>query len=134
MRVRTVLLALAVGLAALSGCQKLTYEKTYTIPGGETEEFTIDAPRYDQKVTVSVSPSKGPVSAWLVKASGLEKARQAVQRKKEPPEELVLGKQLSTTKADLSFEATVPAKTEYSLLMKNAGSEASEVTVKVVGR
>lgn len=133
MRVRILLVALAVGAAALGGCQKVTFEKSYTMGGMEYQELTFDPPRYDQKVTVTVSPSKGPVSAWLIKADAVNKVKPAIERDKDAPADVIFGKQVSKTKEELKFEATVPAKTEYMLLIRN-GPENNEVSVKVVGR
>jgi hypothetical protein len=135
MRVRTLSLAAAIALIALSGCQKVKVEKTATIEPANYYELTVDPPRSEQKVSVTVTPSNGPVSAYLIKADGVLKVRSALeQRGKEPPAELVFGKHVSTTKEEFTFEGTVPAKTEYMLLLKNGAATKNDVSIKLVGR
>jgi hypothetical protein len=135
MRVRTLFVAVTLGLLALSGCQKLNYEKKHSLPATSSVPVEFDAPRYNQKLTVTVKPTAAPVSAYLCTKDNLEKVdRIATLTKKEPGSDLVLGGAKGKgPDEEISFEATVPAKTEFVLLLVNHG-KTNEVSVKVVGR
>jgi hypothetical protein len=135
MRVRTLFPGVTLVLVALSGCQRLNYEKTHSLPATSSLPLEFDAPRYSQKLTVTVKPTAGPVAAYLCAKENYEKVdRLATLTNKEPPGDLVFGG--ARGKGDdeeISFEATVPAKTEFVLLLVNHGKK-NEATVKVVGR
>jgi len=132
-RLAPVLVAVVFGV---SGCQRLNFEKTTTLTGVSSQQWSFDPPSYAQKLTVSVSPQKGPVSAYLVKG-GEEEANAvdtALNANKPPPSGAVLGSRVSKDKAeDYSFEVEVPAKTGYTLLLRSEKS-TTDVKVKVVGK
>jgi hypothetical protein len=113
----------------LAGCQPLKVEKTISIFAGGVEALIFDAPRYDQKVTVQVSSPGAPVSVYLVRESDMEKAREQMERGKAPSSSLA-GKDGAE---EISLEATVPAKTEYALLIR-ADKKTAEAKVKLTGR
>ncbi len=136
MRTRFSLLALLAALLAATGCQKLNYSKTVSVPMAVVREGIIfSPPAYEQKVTVTIEPQSAAVSAYLIKSSNQEAVEKFLDTNKEVPADLLLGSKVS--KGDnpetYSFEATVPAKIEYVLLLKG-GKKSTEVKVKVVGR
>src|SRR5947209_19805840 len=56
-------------LALVAGCQRLNYDKTLTVDGGIPFLVNWDPPRYEQRLTVTVTSTGTPVSAYLVKES-----------------------------------------------------------------
>jgi hypothetical protein len=135
MRVRTLLVAVALGLAALSGCQKLSHEQTLSLDAHSSKALEFGAPRYNQKVTVTVKPTSGPVSAYLCTLDNKQQVEDALMRDKEPDAATVLGSAKGQgTDAEITFEATVPKQTEFALVVNNPGKTKNEVTAKVVGR
>jgi hypothetical protein len=135
MRVRTFALAAALALTALTGCQKLNYEKTHSLPATSYLPVEFDPPRYSQKLTVTVKPTAAPVSAYVCAKENVEKIdRLTTLANKEPGADLVFGGARGKgNDEEITFEATVPAKTEFVLLLVNHGKK-NEVSVKVVGR
>jgi hypothetical protein len=117
-------LALALLLAA--GCQRLDFENTYPLEGFDAQEIGFSPPQYEQKVTVTVTTSPAvPVSAYLVKTSDLD------AMKKDPAAVQALGKQEKSE--TIKFDATVPAKTDYTIYLVGTGKK-TDAKVKVVGR
>lgn len=119
---------LLVVLALAAGCQRLNYDKTITIDPGAPFTVNWDPPRYDQKLTVTVTSPGRPVSAYLVKESDQEAATKALQEGKKPP--AALASQENAEEINLS--ATIPAKTGFTLVL--VSNRKAEVRVKVVGR
>ena len=132
------LLGCLLALASVSGCQRLNFEKEYkggdALSPRDTKELEFSPPQYAQKVTVTVSASGGPCSAYLVKKTDVATVRAALSQDRTPPAAAVLGSRESTGAAEeYSCVAEVPAKTEYVLLLR-AHKQESAVKVKVVGR
>ena len=60
-------------LLVAAGCQKLNFSKTVNVPANILRDGIIfSPPAYEQKVTVTIEPEKGPVSAYLIKSSNQE--------------------------------------------------------------
>ncbi len=124
---------LLVGLLLAAGCQRLNYEKEIKISPAETQFVTPDAPRYQQKVTVEVHSPGAPLSVYLVKSEGTENADKALK-------DLVDGKDPDKVLAhqdraeDVRLEATVPAKTVYTVVLYNPGKTTATAKVKLTGR
>jgi hypothetical protein len=129
--------ALAWTLLGLAGCgQPLKVEKTVKLDPGYYETYTFDAPRGEQKLTVTASADQ-PVSVWVFLADDLKvdkdtlnpvldravaaKSGQAIAKAEEPQKEV-------------SIEGTVPAKKEFRVLVKNTGKESAEVKLTVKGK
>jgi hypothetical protein len=137
MRTRFLALALFAGLLVASGCQKLNLERTVNVPMGLVGDALIfDPPTYKQKVTVTITPESGSVSAYLIKSDQKDAVESALFNDKSPPSDAVLGSRVSTGEGaeEYSFDATVPAKQGYTLLLKGNKKSATSVKVKVVGR
>ena len=134
MRVRALPLLLTLMLLVSIGCQPLKYEKTFNLMPLETKDITFSAPSYAQKVMVTITPTNTGVSAYLCKSVDYPQVNKALDSEKEPPASLLLGSRVSKSGAEsYSFEATVPAKTEYILALKNS-KKTTEVKVLLVGR
>jgi hypothetical protein len=121
--------ALSVGMLALTGCQRLNVEKTVTIDPTAVYALIVPAPSYEQKVTVHISSPGVPVTAYLVRESEQAAAQAKLESEKTPASSFA-GKEKSE---DITLEATIPAKTEYVLLIRS-GSKKTEVKVKLTGR
>jgi hypothetical protein len=116
-------------MLSLSGCQPLKVERTLSVPVGGVGSLSFDPPRYQQKVTVQLSSPGALISAYLVSDSDLAAARNLVEKAQAPASPLA-----SKEKAEeIMLEATVPAKTGFSLLIR-AEKKDADVKVKVTGR
>jgi hypothetical protein len=127
MNARTVLV---LGLVLLAGCQRLTYEKDYKIDPASAQPVVFDAPQYEQKLTVEVKSPGAPLSVYVVKSAEADKAQSALMSGKTPQGALG-GKD---NEENVNLQATVPAKTEFTLVLFNPGRKVAEAKVKVTGR
>jgi hypothetical protein len=122
-------LALALLLAAGCRQQRLNVERTVTLEGGlgwKTLEF--DPPRSEQKLTVTVTSPGVPVNAYLVKAADAPALQTALERGQAPTSTLAQKEKAE----DIMLEATVPAKTGFTLVLQS--NKKTDAKVKVVGR
>jgi hypothetical protein len=134
MRNRAGALAVLAAVLLAGGCQKLNVEKTITLDPIDIHEIDVDPPAYQQKVTVTITPTSGPVSAYLCTEANKQVVKNALGRDKAPPADKVLGSRESKGGPEAyTFEATVPAKTAYSLLLKGGGKK-TEAKIKLTGR
>jgi hypothetical protein len=111
------------------GCQsKLNVQNSYKIDSGGIQTLTLDAPRYDQKMTVTVT-TDAPVNVqvYLQEDAGTVEKDLTTKQKSD--------KVLANWKGDSTgtLEATVPAKKSAVVRVEAAGKPAN-VTVKVVGK
>jgi hypothetical protein len=113
---------------ALAGCQsRLNDQRTINIDSGKDSFITLDAPRYDQTVSVTVSADV-PVDVYLF----LEKDQAEVDR------DVTLGKQSSKVLAakekvqNDSLEGKVPAKQKPVLMIRS--TKSGTATLKIVGK
>jgi len=134
MRTRLLALALFAGLLSAAGCQKLNVEKTVNVPMGITQEaFSVDPPRSQQKVTVTIEPQSASVSAYVVKTEEKDAVDKALFNDKEPPASAVLGSRISTGEPETySFDATVPAKQGVHHPAQGQQKKSTDVKIKVV--
>lgn len=121
---------LLVVLAGLTGCQRLSYDKSYDLEPLETRTLDFDAPRYQQKLKVEITSAGVPLSAYLVKSADKEAAEREMDGRKAPAGSLG-GQDKSET---ISFEAAIPAGTGFCLIVKNTTSKKAQVQIKVNGR
>jgi hypothetical protein len=127
-------LAVAAVLVPMAGCQRLNYAKKFTLGPMAVQQIDFTAPAYEQKVKVTITPTSGGVSGYLMKADDAMAVERSLQAGKEPAASLLLGSRVSQGSAETySFEATVPAKVAYALLLK-VQAKGTEVSVAVVGR
>ena len=133
---RKCLLVLAVVVLGMTGCQKLRFEQTVEVRQMSTHRLDFDPPAYKQEVRADIQPEDVSVRAYLVKTSDADAIETALSRNKEPAASLLLGGKTfkpNDSRQDFTLEATIPAKTPYSLIF-NGGKKSTKVKVKVVGR
>ncbi|MFO0808429.1 MAG: hypothetical protein U0746_07385 [Gemmataceae bacterium] len=112
----------SVGLVLLVGCQsRLKYERAFAVGPGDSNKSIIDGPKYDQKVTVTLTTT-GPVDLDVYLA------KDAVQDGKP---KTLLGSLTQSSGGQLDVQ--VPAKQEFIVEVSNARKEA-KCTVKVEGK
>jgi hypothetical protein len=122
---------LGFGLALLAGgCNRaLNFEKTLAMGPGDVKSFSVDAPRGEQKVTVTFTSSEAPVDVYVALEKDLESAASAIQNFKTPNS--VLANQLKARTG--SIEAVIPAKEAFGVIVANAIKDSS-VQVKIAGK
>jgi hypothetical protein len=119
--------SLAVMLASCN--RSLRYEKTISLGPGDVQSFEVDAPRGEQKVTVSFTSSKVPVNVFVALAASLQSASKDVQNFQKP--QGVLGK-LENAKEG-SIDVVIPAKTGFGVIVAGAKND-TEVQFKMAGK
>jgi hypothetical protein len=112
------------------GCQPINVESNYTIPEGGSQSAAFTAPRYTQKIKVTVTPQDGPVSAYIVKDPDGKFGDSAPLSK--PPAELIIAKRDAERTEEYTIDATIPAKTPYAILLY--AKRKTDVKLKVTGR
>jgi hypothetical protein len=121
---------LAIVLLALPGCgQKLDYETTVDLDEGQVQSIAIDAPKREQKVSVTVTSSGSPIDVYVALDKDKEAGKQALLDRQKPAQSLA--HKVKTQEANL--EATIPANTGFAILLGGANKN-SRVSVKVTGR
>lgn len=126
-------LAITVGLVGLAGCgQPLNYEKDDSVEPTEVKEYPVDPPRSQQQVEAKVTSKEHKISAYLVLEENSSKVKATLLNDKEPDSKLVLSKQDNVTEASIS--ATIPAKTGYSLFVKNKTGKKASIHVQMKGK
>lgn len=134
MRKATGAIWLVAVLLLTAGCQRLNFTSTYKLGPKNVHDLHFDPPAYNQRVTVTIEPTGGGVSAYLMREEDSGAAEAQLRKNIEPDGSKLLGFKISRGPAEAyTFEATVPAKTGYALLLKN-GPQAADVKVTVVGR
>src|SRR5262245_13107471 len=121
---------LSLALVFLIGCQsRLSDSRTLEIVGGDTVELPVDAPKYDQLVTVNVDADR-PVHVWIY----LKKDESAVLESFNmgKPSNLVLATKKIVTKDTL--EAKIPAKQEFVVRFDTTTGKATKIHVKTQGK
>jgi hypothetical protein len=128
---RLLFLGLAVSVTGLtSGCQtRLDVERTIMVDPGVVKTLEIDGPRYEQKVTVTVSSPDAAVNAYVCLFKDSDEVANAVEANKSSDK--VLARQEKTQDATLT--ATVPAKTNVAVILTCASAKAATVKLKVKG-
>jgi hypothetical protein len=126
---RLVLCVLGLCLLLGGGCRRQTLddERTVSLDAGALKSFPVDAPRRDEKVTVTFSSPGVPVSVYLVDAKAAEQAIDTIR----PPAN-ALASAVSTEQG--TIEGTVPAKTEFAVVLHNPGTKATQVKMTIKGR
>jgi hypothetical protein len=121
---------LAVGLlAAVAGCQsRLNLDHTLDVDVGSSKDVVIDAPRYDQKVAVTVE-SDNPVSVYVCLLDNRKAVHDALDKGKKPEGVLASKEQVQTD----TFDVTVPAK-QQAVVLVEAGTKAAKVKLKIKGQ
>jgi hypothetical protein len=109
---------LVLCLAALApGCQKVNFDQTINLSAGSIEERTIDAPRGEQKVRVSVASAE-PVDVDVVLEANKAAVMETLLSGKRPAADKVLASKAKAKTDTLS--ATIPAGKKYAVLLSSA--------------
>lgn len=121
---------LTLVLLVLAGCgQRLDYETTVDLDEGQVQSLSIDAPKREQKASVTATSSTAPINVYVVLDKNKEAAKQALLDRRQPAE--ALARQVKTQ--DATLEATIPANTRFAVLLGGA-SKHTQVKVKITGR
>src|SRR5262245_432385 len=105
---------LAILFLALPGCgQKLDYESSMQLDAGDVQWISIDSPKREQRVSVTVTSSGSPVDVYVVLGKDKEAAKQALLDTKKPTESLA--NKVKTRESTL--EVTIPANTGFAVLV-----------------
>jgi hypothetical protein len=126
---RRLVLALCVlGFAVFApGCQKVNIDKTIPLSAGSVEGITIDAPRGEQKIRVSVTSAE-PVDVDVVLGTNKAVAMDNLASGKRPAADKVVASKLKV-KTD-TISATIPAGKEYAIVLSGA-AKTTEVKLSV---
>ena len=125
---RLAVCALAVLLLGPAGCQKLNFEKEADLGGNapSTLEYAFDAPSGEQTIIVKATADE-PISVWVVPDDDKDTALLTVNGRQKPAKNL--GGQ--EDKKEIDFEATIPAKKGFAVLVGQGKSMRKETTVKL---
>jgi hypothetical protein len=133
MRTRLSVLFVLAGLLMTAGCQRLNYDKSFSLQPMSTQQIDFDPPSYSQKLSVSITPDKAGVSAYLIKTADKAAVLKVLDAEKEPEASQLLASKVSKGAAETyTLDASVPAKTGYTLILKTV--KPTDVKVKVTGR
>jgi hypothetical protein len=124
-----------VGVMVLAaGCGKINVERTMSLDGGEFKVISVDPPRSEQKISVTVNSSGAPIDAYVVlegdENAALKIAEDTI-RSSKPLSSALDGKQKFT---EASLNATIPAKKGFSILLLNGGTKKADVKIKITSR
>jgi hypothetical protein len=119
---------LACALIVLTGCQRVNFEKTATVEPHAVQKYTLDAPRSDQQVTVTISSPGVPVSAYLISEADAVTTENCILNNKTPPKVFDSKEEAE----EFTLNATIPAGTEYALMLTSA--KEAVVKVKLTGK
>jgi hypothetical protein len=122
---RAVILLLAF---AAVGCQsRLNDQRTLKLDSGLDSIITLDAPRYDQTVAVTVSADVA-VDVYVFLEADREEAERQVAFGKKSPKFLADREKMQ----EGTLEAKVPAKQKALVLVRS--TKSGTATVKIIGK
>lgn len=129
MRITRVLFILSLfALFSLTGCQKVTQEKSDKInPGDVIAPIIVDAPNREQTVTVIASASN-PIDVYICS----EEDQQEADKKAQPPKNS-FAKQLGVQQ-ETTITATAPGKKAYAVVVTGAKKPDTTYTVKLTAK
>lgn len=124
------LIASLLTLALLGGCQtRLNDSRTIELTAGDTVTTLIDAPKYDQLVTVNVA-ADNPVHVAVYLKKDESVVREALNIGKSSDLVLIAKKNVSND----SLEAKIPAKQAFVIRFDATTGKATKVQVKTQGK
>lgn len=126
---RRLFVIMLAGVCLISGCQKLNYEKTLKLSDTDVRAISIDGPRREQKVAVTVTAPGAKVDVYVVPEKDQEAVTQDLLNHKKPKEVLASKQKVESD----TLEVTIPAKMSFSVVL-GAASKDCEVKVSVKGR
>ena len=117
-------------LVVLIGCRtKLKDSRILDVAPADLVSVYVDAPKYDQKVTVEFSSSNGPVSVCVCVSSNERKVIASLDISTN--NKMVLGS--AQEAATGTIEVTVPANQEFAVLVFGL-SKPTKVALKINGK
>lgn len=116
-------------MTALAGCQsKLNVVSTMQLEAVVTKTLDIDAPRYDQKMVVTIQ-SDQPINVFVYLQKDKAAATAAIDKDK-PSEAMLAHKENVQTE---TFEVTVPAK-QAAIVTVQSMTKPANVKVTINGK
>jgi hypothetical protein len=115
-------------LFATAGCQsRLNDQRTIKLDGVGDSFVTLDAPRYDQSVAVTVSADV-PVDVYMYLEADRDEAERQVAFGKKSPKFLADREKMQ----EGTLEAKVPAKQTAIIMLRS--TKSGTATLKIVGK
>jgi len=115
-------------LFATAGCQsRLNDQRTIKLDGVGDSFVTLDAPRYDQSVAVTVSADV-PVDVYMYLEADRDEAERQVAFGKKSPKFLADREKMQ----EGTLEAKVPAKQTAIIMLRS--TKSGTTTLKIVGK
>jgi hypothetical protein len=115
-------------LFATAGCQsRLNDQRTIKLDGVGDSFVTLDAPRYDQCVAVTVSADV-PVDVYMYLEADRDEAERQVAFGKKSPKFLADREKMQ----EGTLEAKVPAKQKAIVMLRS--TKSGTATLKIVGK
>lgn len=125
-----LLLLLMAGCLMRSG---FSQESTVTLAATEVKSQIVDAPGMDQKVTVKFT-SDTAIDVYVVASKDLppdiDKLAETLQAGKKPASALASAEKVT----DHTLQTTVPAKTEFQVVLYNPSAKSATVKLKIEGK
>jgi hypothetical protein len=125
---------IAACLVLAAGCSKVNLEKSAALEPGDFKAVTIDAPRGEQKVSVSVTSTGAPIDVYVALEGDPDAALKLAEdlaRGNKPPASVIAGKQKAT---EATLDAVIPARKSYSVLLVNGSTKKADVKIKIAGK
>jgi hypothetical protein len=125
---------IAACLVLAAGCGKVNLEKSATLEPGDFKAITIDAPRSEQKVSVSATSTGAPIDVYIALEGDPDTALKLAEdlaRGSKPPASVIASKQKAT---EATFDAVIPARKGYSVLLVNGSTKKADVNIKIAGK
>lgn len=109
---------------------QLNYERTLDLEPGSIRSILLDALSGEIKATIVAKSPGVPVHVYIVLEKDREAAEESVLRGQKP-EKLLASKEKTE---DATLQVTIPAKTEFVVLLASAGKQKAEVKLKVTAK
>ena len=125
---------IAARLLRAAGCGKVNMEKAATLEPGDFKAITIDAPRGEQKVSVSATSTGAPIDVYVALEGDQDAALKLAEdlaRGNKPPSSVIASKQKDT---EATLDAVIPARKGYSVLLVNGSTKKADVKIKIAGK
>ncbi|CAN5438669.1 hypothetical protein BH10PLA2_BH10PLA2_09750 [soil metagenome] len=127
---RPVWVIVACLVLTTAGCnRRLNFERSLTMGPGDVRSFSVEAPRVQQKVTITFSSSEVPVDVYVALEKDIEAASSALQNYKAP--QGILASQMKARQG--SVDVTIPARTAYGVIVAGSTKDTT-VQVKMTGK
>lgn len=128
-KIRWAACGLLLGVVLLGGCQRLSHEKTVKLGPGAVDATWVEPPKYDQNLVVTATGGDVPLNLYLFLEDDPDVEKIASRGK--PGKEVLGGKE---KEPNPTVEGKVPKGKGFAVLVGNAGSKTTEVTLKIKGR